>query len=261
MHPSAYMPLYGNDFFSAVEGRTASVAVAYLRALWHYWHHYHCAGLPPDSDYLRRVCHADKDDWPSVEPVVFGKLFFQDTHGLWQQKRAQHEYAKALASYTKRLANSEALSSARWSTAHASAKDSPTESVTESATQSATDRNQNQKQNNNQKQSNSQTQNQERVNGASSAGEPNRSPSSRLERELMGQLRDLLGEDEMARTGGHWRVKWVRPHPLLLTKALEDLRLQIRERGSDFAECRAAWLTDLLKRWLPAPKATTPKCS
>jgi hypothetical protein len=70
---------------------------------------------------------------------------------------------------------------------------------------------------------------------------------SALEKQLMGRLRDLLGEDEMARAGGHWRADWVRPHANLVDSALKELDCQIKE-GHD-KENRAAWLEDLLKRW------------
>jgi hypothetical protein len=73
-----------------------------------------------------------------------------------------------------------------------------------------------------------------------------------LERSLMGRLRQLLGEGEMNRAGGHWRVDWVRPHGHLVGRALNELESQIKE-GND-KDNRAAWLEDLLKRWInPKP--------
>ena len=53
--PSAYLPLYGNDFFEAIAGYPDAVGMGYLRALWHYWNHTGCDGLPDDDEYLRRV--------------------------------------------------------------------------------------------------------------------------------------------------------------------------------------------------------------
>lgn len=70
---------------------------------------------------------------------------------------------------------------------------------------------------------------------------------SALEKNLIGRLRKLLGEDEMQRAGGHWRVDWVRLHPRLVESALNDLECQIREKNDK--ENRAAWVEDLLKRW------------
>ena len=43
--PTAYLPLYGNDFFEAVAGYSDAVGMGYLRSLWHYWNHTGCAGL------------------------------------------------------------------------------------------------------------------------------------------------------------------------------------------------------------------------
>ena len=44
--PSAYLPLYGNDFFEAIAGYPDAVGMGYLRALWHYWNHQRCAYNP-----------------------------------------------------------------------------------------------------------------------------------------------------------------------------------------------------------------------
>ncbi len=67
------------------------------------------------------------------------------------------------------------------------------------------------------------------------------------EKELMRRLRILLGNDEMARAGGNWRVAWVRPFPNLVESALNDLDTQIKEGKT--IHNRAAWLVDLLKRF------------
>ncbi len=63
----------------------------------------------------------------------------------------------------------------------------------------------------------------------------------------MARLRTLLGEDEMARAGGNWRENWVRKHPALVERGLNDLDCEIKE-GRD-KNNRGAWLVDLLKRW------------
>ena len=95
-----------------------------------------------------------------------------------------------------------------------------------------------------------------RLNDAASsdAGQPskgrndNRSSFRRFrENDIMKRLRTLLGEDEMDRAGGHWLKDWVRVHPNLLGRALDELEFKIRE-GQSFRN-RAAWLEDLLKRW------------
>ncbi len=58
--PSAYLPFYGNDFFEAIAGYSDAVGMGYLRALWHYWNHTGCDGLPDDDEYLRRVCGCER---------------------------------------------------------------------------------------------------------------------------------------------------------------------------------------------------------
>lgn len=77
----------------------------------------------------------------------------------------------------------------------------------------------------------------------------NRSSINRSKEDvLMGRLRHALGEDEMARAGGHWRVDHVRAHPDLLDRALAEVERMIRE-GEQFSENAAACLEDLVKRW------------
>lgn len=77
----------------------------------------------------------------------------------------------------------------------------------------------------------------------------NRSSLNRSKEDvLMGRLRNALGEDEMARAGGHWRVDHVRAHPDLLDRALSEVERMIRE-GEQFSENAAACLEDLVKRW------------
>ncbi len=71
----------------------------------------------------------------------------------------------------------------------------------------------------------------------------------------MGELTELLGLDEMKRAGGSWRVHWVRKHPELTERAIAELRAAVRER--DIVN-RAAWFTDLLKRWRADKPAIIP---
>lgn len=94
-----------------------------------------------------------------------------------------------------------------------------------------------------------------RINDANGASTPkhnppngaSRSSSNRSEKRLMGELRDLLGEDEMARAGGHWRVDWVRKSPSLIERGMAELSNRIKEGNPP--ENRGAFLEDLLKRW------------
>jgi hypothetical protein len=77
----------------------------------------------------------------------------------------------------------------------------------------------------------------------------NRSSLTRAqERALLERLAAFVGEDEMARAGGHWVTNWIRKHPALLERALADLECQVRE-GREATSTRGAWLTDLLNRW------------
>lgn len=76
----------------------------------------------------------------------------------------------------------------------------------------------------------------------------NRSSLNRSqEAELMGRLREILGPDEMARAGGHWRVDHVRKHPGLVARVLDEYQRAQREGqaiGNPGAYCE-----DLVKRW------------
>lgn len=77
----------------------------------------------------------------------------------------------------------------------------------------------------------------------------NRSSLNRSREErLMGMLRASLGEDEMARAGGHWLQNHVRKHGDLVERALAELATVSRERGP--RDNPAAWTEDLIKRWL-----------
>ena len=67
------------------------------------------------------------------------------------------------------------------------------------------------------------------------------------EKQLMARLRNILGEGEMARAGGNWRENWVRKHPGLVERGLNELELKIKE-GNQIHN-PAAYLVDLLKRW------------
>jgi len=98
----------------------------------------------------------------------------------------------------------------------------------------------------------------ERLNDATGKSLPNESRGTILvhrkaalnkgkERELMHRLRTLLGDDEMARAGGNWRVHWVRRCPAIVESGLNELDCQIKEGKT--INNRAAWLVDLLKRF------------
>ncbi len=114
MNPDAYMPLYGNDIFAAIEGHDDTTGMGYFRAIWHYWHVCHTSGLPNDDTYLRKVCRIEPDDWLIKKPVIFGKWFKLDSVGLWQNKRSQEEWKKSCKRYNANLMRGKLGSEARW---------------------------------------------------------------------------------------------------------------------------------------------------
>lgn len=116
MKPDSFIPFYGDDFFQAVEGLEDLIVVAYLRAIWHYWSHNHCAGLRDDQEFLRRLCRVDRSDWERVASVIFdnGKFFTMGEDGLWHQKRAAQVWAESTEKYNKAVARSQLANEARW---------------------------------------------------------------------------------------------------------------------------------------------------
>ena len=115
MKPSAYFPFYGNDFFEAVAGYSDTVSLSYLRALWHYWNHTGCTGLPDDDEYLCRVCGSDETNWPKIKGIVFDNRYhFRLENGLWHQPRCRHEYQKSQEIYAARSAAGKRGMAKRW---------------------------------------------------------------------------------------------------------------------------------------------------
>jgi hypothetical protein len=92
--PDIFMPFYGNEFWPSVDGHPDFVILAYLRIIWHYWHHLSCAGFPNDEAYQRRIGRLfDDTQWHHARGVIFGQYFKIDASGLWQQKRATEVWA------------------------------------------------------------------------------------------------------------------------------------------------------------------------
>lgn len=113
--PTAYFPFYGNDFFEAVAGYSDAVGMGYLRALWHYWSHTSCEGLPDDDDYLRRICGSNADAWESTRRIIFDNRYhFRLADGVWHQPRCRQEYEKSLEIFDKRSKQAANAAKKRW---------------------------------------------------------------------------------------------------------------------------------------------------
>lgn len=113
--PSAYFPLYGNDFFEAIAGYPDTIGLGYLRALWHYWHHTSCEGLPDDDEYLQRVCGGKETEWVRTKGIIFDNRYHFKIggDGLWHQERCRKEWEVSVALFEKRMKRTEAATAAR----------------------------------------------------------------------------------------------------------------------------------------------------
>lgn len=102
------MPFFGTLFFEATEGYSDAVALGYIRALWHYWNHTHCQGLPDDDEYLQRVCRCDTASWVKTKGIIFDNQFFFCKNGThWHQKKAKELHAREIEIYQRRVASAE----------------------------------------------------------------------------------------------------------------------------------------------------------
>jgi uncharacterized protein YdaU (DUF1376 family) len=115
--PSAYLPLYGNDFFEAIAGYSDTVGLGYLRAIWHYWNHTGCEGLPDDDDYLRRICCCDDSHWANTKGIIFDNRYhFKLENGVWHQPRCRVEWQNSMELYAKKVRQTSAARLARKTT-------------------------------------------------------------------------------------------------------------------------------------------------
>ena len=113
--PSAYLPFYGNDFFQAMAGCAEVVAVRYLRAIWHYWNHTACEGLPDDDEYLRRVCGCEPAEWVRTKGIIFDdRHHFRLESGAWHQPRCRKEFHKSQEIYAARSEAGKRAMNRRW---------------------------------------------------------------------------------------------------------------------------------------------------
>ena len=113
------MPFFWPEFWQAVSSWPDCAIVGYQRALTHYWFHLHCAGLPDDSEKLRRICVREKDEWSECMELIFDneKFFKQASSGLWHQKREDEEWRRCQLSIKQAAARSKAGNMARWGNA------------------------------------------------------------------------------------------------------------------------------------------------
>ena len=115
MNPDQYIPLYGNEFFQAVEGLSEQNVSRYLRILWHYWHHTHCRGLLNDDEQLRRIARCDKSEWPETKQILFDSdNFFRKEEGLWHQGRCRETYRQKLETAQRYEARAKNAAAKRW---------------------------------------------------------------------------------------------------------------------------------------------------
>ena len=109
------MPFYGGEFFEAMAGHSESVGMAYLRALWHYWGHTGCTGLPNDDEYLRRVCGCERAEWARTKGIIFDNRYhFRLEEGLWHQARCREEWRKSQESFAQRSEHGRTAARKRW---------------------------------------------------------------------------------------------------------------------------------------------------
>jgi hypothetical protein len=135
MKPDAYIPFYLSDFLQAVEGHRDSVAMGYLRAIWHYWKHTHCTGLDNDAEYLQRLIRCDSAEWARTGPIIFGSFFTLGADKKWHQKRTLEIWTQAEQLYQTMVERSKTANAARWGKTpdkepeKAPEKDPPTQGV------------------------------------------------------------------------------------------------------------------------------------
>jgi len=116
MNPDSFMPLYGDEFFAAIEGLPENIGMGYLRAIWHYWGHTHATGLRDDPEFLRRLCRIERHDWEEARAVIFDndKFFTLGEDGKWHQSRAASEWKKSKDAYDLKLKRATDGAKARW---------------------------------------------------------------------------------------------------------------------------------------------------
>jgi hypothetical protein len=99
------MPFEGRRFFEAVQMFDDETSLKYLRALWFYWSHTHCEGLPDDDEGLRRLCQCDLGKWARLKGLIFDNdHFFKLENGKWHQHRCREVHANHVRAMLSRQA-------------------------------------------------------------------------------------------------------------------------------------------------------------
>jgi len=113
MKPDAYMPFYGDDFFTAIEMLPDEVGLIYLRCIWHYWKHNHCKGFVHDDAALLKLCRNNQQ----AKDIIFqngGPFFSQDEEFLWRQKRTDEIWEKVSSIYERNVLGGQMTAKKRW---------------------------------------------------------------------------------------------------------------------------------------------------
>lgn len=243
MKATTWMPMYWADFLADTMHLSARDAGAYVLLIANYWQRH--GPVIDDDEELRIICRCEPANWKRQKETL--RRFFMVKGGLWHHKRIDKELEKAQKLYAERCEAGKIGAKKRW-------QRHPKRYGKRIAKPSRTVK-QNDAQPQPQPQSPLQSESErERINDANDPltlkpkPQTNRSSLNRsLENEVMSQLRTALGQDEMARCGGHWRKDWVRPKCGLVQRALADLHSHIKEGAQ--IDNPAAWMEDLLKRW------------
>lgn len=113
--PDTWIPFYFREFWEAVKGLPDYIQVGYLKAITFYWGHEHCGGLKHDSEYLRKICEIERENWDEAQAVIFDndKFFKLDDNDRWQQKTAQETWQNMQKRYQDNVKRTESARKAK----------------------------------------------------------------------------------------------------------------------------------------------------
>lgn len=93
--PDAFMPLWIGDYLADTTHLNTEQHGTYLLLLMAYWRR--GGPLPADDHFLSRHARMTMYKWKALRPIV--AAFFSEVDGLWVNKRADEELAKAERKY------------------------------------------------------------------------------------------------------------------------------------------------------------------